>query len=182
MKYPEPSIIAPITRAIFLNQAVTINYVSMSSGKSKREIVPLALVDNGLRWHVRAYDRKKRRFSDFVLTRIMKAEISDNCISPEETKSNDIQWNRIVELELIPHPKRKHKETIMHDFDMEDGVLRINVRAATAGYLLRRLNVDCTEHHVLASSVYQLWLRNLPALYGVETIDIASRYKRSLSI
>ena len=38
----------------------------MTSGKTQRVIVPFALVDTGLRWHVRAYDRKRNGFRDFL--------------------------------------------------------------------------------------------------------------------
>ncbi len=173
MKYPQPSIIAPITRSINQQKATNIEYVSTSSGESTREIVPFALIDNGLRWHVRAFDRKNKRFSDFVLSRILKSDMSDGDILPEETKEYDNQWNRIVELEIVPHPNQAHKETICHDYDMEDGILHIHIRAAIAGYILRLLNVDCTENHSLKSPAYQLWLTNLPALYGVDTLSLA---------
>jgi hypothetical protein len=173
MKYPAPSIIAPISRAIYQKKAVAIQYVSTSSGKTNREIVPFALVDNGLRWHVRAFDRKNNRFCDFVLSRIIKSMDSDSEVEHKERKEHDDQWNRMVELRLVPHPNQIHQETICHDYDMVDGVLSVNVRAAIAGYLLRRLNVDCTEDHSLKSPAYQLWLSNLPTLYGVDTLNIA---------
>ncbi|MCK5664724.1 MAG: WYL domain-containing protein, partial [Thiotrichaceae bacterium] len=40
-----------LTRAIYQHQVVKLKYYSLSSGGSVREIVPFALVDNGLRWH-----------------------------------------------------------------------------------------------------------------------------------
>nr|WP_226983857.1 WYL domain-containing protein [Acidithiobacillus ferrooxidans] len=47
----------------------------MSSGLTNREIVPFALADSGSRWHVRAFDRRKGEFRDFVLTRIADARV-----------------------------------------------------------------------------------------------------------
>lgn len=173
LKYPGVSVIAPITRAIDQKRAVSITYVSTSSGKSKRDIVPFALVDSGLRWHVRAYDRKREKFSDFVLNRITHSAVGISQVEEHELKDSDIQWNRIVELEIVPHPDRKHTDAVVHDYDMVDNVLHINARAAVAGYLLRRLNVDCTEDHSLESPAYQLWLRNRMALYGVDTFTLA---------
>ena len=173
MKYPDLSIIAPISRAIFQEKAASIEYMSATSGKSQREIVPFALVDNGVRWHVRAFDCKNQRFGDFVLSRILGSKMSEREVLREETKALDNQWNRIVELKLIPHPNHAHQEAICHDYDMNNGVLTINVRAAIAGYLLRRLNVDCTDDHSLRSPAYQLWLSNLPTLYGVDTLSLA---------
>ena len=41
-----------LTRAISRKAAVEISYRSLSSGLTTREIVPLALADNGQQWHL----------------------------------------------------------------------------------------------------------------------------------
>lgn len=46
------------------------------------------------------------------------------------------------------------------DYGITDGVLNLNVRAALAGYLLIRWNVDCTENANLTGAEYQLYLQN----------------------
>jgi hypothetical protein len=46
------------------------------------------------------------------------------------------------------------------DFPMTDGVLRVRARAALAGYVLRRWNVDCSPDHGLRGPEYSLWLRD----------------------
>ncbi len=173
---PATEVVAAVTRAIHQGRAISTQYCSHSSGLTTREIVPFALVDNGLRWHVRAYDRRRRRFSDFVLARIGAPKIIEGAIAEEEQWDHDIQWNRILELELVPHPKRPHPDTCIFEHRMEDGVLRLKLRAAVAGYFLRRWNVDCSSDHHLEGNEYQLWLRNWQALYGVETLDIAPGY------
>lgn len=176
---PNVGILSEITRAIHLKKAVKMTYFSMSSGEKIREMVPFCLVDNGLRWHVRAYDRLNNRFSDFVLTRIKKSKMLDKSIVDEaERKEADIQWNRIVELEIVPKPKLKHKEAIEMDYGMTNGVLELNLRAAVAGYLLRRWNVDCSEKGTLKGHEYHLWLRNSAALYGVANLAIAPGYEK----
>ena len=154
-------------------------YRSLSSGRSTREVVPFVLVDNGLRWHIRGYDRKRSRFSDFVITRISEPEILDEPLKEHENREHDIQWNRIVELEIVPHPKLKHPKTIETDYAMENGVLKVNVRAAVAGYVLRRWNVDCSEKHSMDGPEYHLWLKNRQALYGVDNLVIAPGYSQS---
>jgi hypothetical protein len=55
-------------------------------------------------------------------------------------------------------------------------MLELNVRAALAGYLLRRWNVDCTEECTLNGGEYHLWLRNRQTLYGAENLAIAPGY------
>ena len=61
-----------MTRAVHQECPLGIEYHSISSGRTEREIVPFALIDNGLRWHVRAFDRKSQEFWDFVITRIRR--------------------------------------------------------------------------------------------------------------
>ena len=110
---PSLSIVAKVTEAIHKDKALSITYVSLSSGETMREIVPHTLVDNGLRWHVRGFDRKHGEFRDFVLTRIKAATVlEDFTLSEAELETQDRQWNRFVELELVPHPRIEHSEAI----------------------------------------------------------------------
>lgn len=174
---PKLNTLSVLTRAIHQKKPVEITYRSLSSGQTTREIAPFVLVDNGLRWHVRAYDRKRSRFTDFVINRISEPMLLPNGrVEEHETKDNDIQWNRIVELEIVPHPRVSFPETIEHEYDMNDGALHVNVRAAVAGYVLRRWNVDCSKDHSLDGPEYHLWLKNRQALYGVENLVIAPGY------
>ena len=173
---PNPQVVAVITKAINHRRVISIDYRSHSSGETRRQIGPFALVDNGLRWHIRAYDRRRNRFSDFVISRISNPETDESIVLSHEHWENDIQWNRIVELELVPHPQRPHAETTAFEYGMKDGILRLRLRAAVAGYFLRRWNVDCSAEHCLEGSEYQLWLRNRETLYGVETLEIAPGY------
>ena len=141
-----------------------------------RELVPHSIVDNGQRWHVRAFDRKSQSFRDFVLTRISKVTIKE-VPKPEECIEQDEAWQRLIPLEIVPHPKNiKHPTAIELDYAMEEGVLELNVRAAMAGYLLRRWNVDCTKHASLRTGEYQLWLRNQSSLANTDNLAIAPGY------
>jgi hypothetical protein len=177
LNFPNIAILAAITRAIHNNTPLGITYLSLSSGSSKREFVPFALIDNGLRWHVRGYDRARGRFSDFVINRIASAKLAKNLsILPHEIKDADKQWNRIVEMYIVPHPSLKHPEAINLEYGMVDNLLNVEIRAAVAGYLLRKWNVDCTEDHHLTGPEYHLWLKNTPTLYGVENLTIAPGY------
>ena len=105
-------VLAPICRAIHAKRPVAIRYHSMSSGESERVIVPFALVDTGLRWHVRAFDRKSGEFRDFVVTRIEAPTLLDEEPQANERPDNDIQWTRIVELDFVPHPRLERPEII----------------------------------------------------------------------
>jgi len=174
---PKMEVLAPICRAIHAKRPVDIRYHSMSSGKTQRVIVPFALVDTGLRWHVRAFDRKSGEFRDFVVTRIEAPAILDEEPKAHERPDNDIQWTRIVELDFVPHPRLARPEIIRMDYAMTDGAIRMRVRAAVAGYMLLRWSVDCSPDHRFTEEQYRLWLADPLALYGVENAKLAPGYQ-----
>lgn len=175
---PSLSIVAKVTEAIHKGKSLSINYVSLSSGQTTREILPHTLVDNGLRWHVRGFDRRHGEFRDFVLTRIKEAFVLEcSTFSEEELESQDQQWNHFVELELIPHPRYDNSEAIELDYGMMNGVMKVMIRAATAGYLLRLWNVDCSSNATMKGQGEHLFLKNKAALYGVENLVIAPGYQ-----
>lgn len=175
---PSMTILAPVTRAINQKKAVKLRYFSHTSGASEREIIPFALVNDGLRWHVRAFDRKSQEFRDFVFTRMESTAIfEESAICSHELPSADIQWNRILELDLIPHPAQKYPKIIERDYNMTSAVLHIKIRAAMAGYLLRLWTVDCSPNHSLEGEEYRLCLQDDLALYGVSSAKFAPGYK-----
>jgi hypothetical protein len=174
---PKLGELAVVTRAIYRKQVLEVTYVSLGSGRTDRQIVPHALVDNGQRWHVRAYDRANARFSDFVITRISRAVVSDGSDAVDhERPGADEQWNRMVELNLIPHPKLKHKGAVEADYGMRSGALVVKCRAALAGYALRRWGVDCSTHHHLDPVEFQLALTNQDVLAGIGSSQLAPGY------
>ena len=176
LNVPNIFIVARLVQAILNKKAVSVIYTSLSSGSGARELVPHSIVDNGLRWHVRAFDRKSQSFRDFVLTRISKVTIKE-AGKEDEQASADQEWQRLIPLQLVPHPKNvKYATAIEMDYGMENSQLLISVRAAMAGYLLRRWNVDCTERGVLEGAEYQLWLQNRFTLNKVDNLAIAPGY------
>jgi len=174
---PDMRILAAITRAICAKRALRINYLSLSSGSKKREIVPVAVADNGLRWHVRSFDRERQRFGDFVLTRITRAQELDGEVGEHELLGADEQWARIVDLELVPHPAIHSPKAVEADYGMEDGTLRIKARAALTGYVLRRWSIDASPDHSMDPVSHHLWLRNTPTLYGVDSASLAPGFQ-----
>ncbi|EOV0788046.1 WYL domain-containing protein [Yersinia enterocolitica] len=174
---PSLSIVANVTEAIHKRKALRITYVSLFNGETMREIVPHTLVDNGLRWHVRGFDRKHNEFRDFFLTRIKAAEVLESSkLTEAELENQDRQWNRFVELELVPHPRIEYSEAIELDYGMVNGVMKVEIRAANVGYFLKLWNIDCSETGSLATSESQLVLQNRAALYGVHNLNIALGY------
>jgi len=174
LNVPDIFIVARVVQAILNNKSINIIYTSLSSGSKARNIVPHSIVDNGLRWHVRAFDENTNSFRDFVLTRISKVTITPNQPELFQNKSEDHQWNRKLPLHIEPHPNNvKFPTAIAMDYGMENKVLKLEIRAALVGYLLRRWNVDCTENASLSGGEYQLWLRNANSIFGAENLTIA---------
>ena len=178
---PCMSVVAPMCRAINLKRPVAIRYTSLSTGESDRVIVPFALVNSGLLWHIRAFDRKTSEFRDFVITRIDSPVLLEEESALHERPENDIQWTRIVELELVPHPSQPRPEVVARDFDMRNGTVVIKLRAAVAGYLLRCWAVDCSPQHSLRGDEYRLWLKDHLSLYGVKSATLAPGYTLGLT-
>jgi len=175
---PDLDVLASVTRAIYQGCPLAIVYHSITSGRTEREIVPFALLDNGSRWHVRAFDRKSQEFRDFVITRIKSPVVMKSAeVLLHERSDQDIQWTRIVELELVPHPDQPRPEITEMDYSMDSGVLRMKLRAATAGYILRQWSVDCSPDHCLRGPEYRLWLKDHLAIYGVKNAILAPGYK-----
>ncbi len=174
LNLPPLGILAAVTRAIHGGYPLRLIYHSMKTGAVRREIVPHALVDSGLRWHVRAYDRTKGEFRDLVLTRMEKVESMDtengrSRVQVHELRAADAQWQKEITLELVPHPAHPHPSSIALDFGMgAGGSLQVTLRAAVAGYVLRHWQVDCSPDARLSGREFRLWLANTTELQGVD--------------
>ncbi|MBT9613840.1 MAG: WYL domain-containing protein, partial [Burkholderiales bacterium] len=146
-RLPNPQVLAQITRAICGHKKLQVSYRSLSDRDSQEQRIlePHALVDTGIRWHVRAYSDATYDFRDFVLSRFTQA----SCLN-EPAESNvefDDDWVEMVCLKLGPHadldaPKR---ESLLLDYGASGDVIEINVRRALIGYVLQRLSVDTTR-------------------------------------
>lgn len=176
LNQPPLATLATVTRAIHGAHALRLTYHSMKKGREKREIVPHALVDSGLRWHARAFDRGKGHFRDLVLTRMQGVQpVAGSGAAPErgELAGADAQWNRCLTLRLLPHPAHPHPASIERDFGMRHGHLEVRLRAAVAGYVLRQWQVDCSADARLRGPEYRLWLADRRALHDVGSAALA---------
>ncbi|MBE0507397.1 MAG: WYL domain-containing protein [Marinospirillum sp.] len=176
---PDLEILSQLSRAIYSGYAVEIKYVSASSGAGHRVIIPHALANTGLRWHLRAFCREKQEFRDFVLTRFLSVSQQTSDVAEHEKPKADTEWQQQVELELIPHPKAAHKQAIELDYGLASGEhLTLEVRAALVGYLLRRWGVDASEGACLSPEAYQLYLSNRSTLLSVSSMALAPGFIR----
>jgi len=89
LNVPDINIVAKLVQAVLNKNAISIIYTSLSSGSKARKIIPHTIVDNGLRWHVRGFDRNTNSFRDFVITRISKVTLLDTPVDEFEKEIED---------------------------------------------------------------------------------------------
>ncbi len=133
----DPLVLKTVLHAIRDRQCVEVMYVSLSSeSEGPRHLFPHAIASDGHRWHVRAFDGDKKRYSDFVLSRIEKISLKD-CDSSEIPE--DTSWSSFIQLRLQPDPdlSERQKERLQIEYNMTDGKLLIEVRQAMLFYYLR---------------------------------------------
>ena len=166
--------IALISRAIQRTQSLTITYSSAASGISTRQIIPVAFADNLLRWHLRAYDRKREKYVDFVFGRIQEVHpIEGDSIGAHEHPKSDTQWHSLIELKIKAHP---HNLVDTRSFDMGNKIHGVRIRAAMAGYFLKLWNVDCSRDASLRGKEYQYVLANMMEVSEVADLELAPGY------
>ena len=161
-RFPQAAVLAQITRAIKQRKKIEIRYHSLS-GRDKLEpriIEPHALVDNGLRWHMRAYNPRDFDFRDFVLSRVLGANMLDE--PAESSAEYDEAWMDMIPLQLAPHPglDARQQRILELDYGMTDGIVTLDLRRAMVGYVLQQLAVDSSADHSLNPSAYPLIVLN----------------------
>ncbi len=171
--HPDSIIIGQLMRSIINRYPIEVNYVSVASGSKIRTIVPHAIVNNGHRWHVRAYDCEHGTFRDFVCTRFKSITRVRRDTIDKETVLHDAGWQQFVSIELIPHPEIATPEAIYMDYGMTNGKKVVTIRAALAAYMLRYWQVDCSLKHRIRGQGCQLALANLGVLQQIESAQLA---------
>ena len=161
-RLPGKEVLSQIMRAIRGKTQLSMVYHSLSNRESKEQriIEPHAIINNGLRWHIRAYSHETYDFRDFVLSRIAEAKMIDE--SAESSAQYDDDWMEIISIKLKPHPQLNEKQrlTLKYDYNMTDDTIELNVRRALVGYVLQRMAVDTTADHSLNPNAYQLIVVN----------------------
>ena len=134
-----------VQRRMFLaldgGRRLRVKYWSVNSSRgSAREIAPHALGHDGYRWHVRAWCFENGGFRDFVLSRIEGAEWPGDLFSAPVV---DEEWERVETVTLAPHSglDEDQRKTIIRDYGMRGGVLKVKVRAAMKEYFLAHWGV-----------------------------------------
>jgi hypothetical protein len=161
-RLPDKQVLAQIIQAIKNHKKLQASYRSLSDrdGQQNRIIEPHSLINNGLRWHVRAYNEQTFDFRDFVLSRFVAARVLDD--EAESSQQYDDDWMETVTLKLTPHTgmSKQKQLNLLIDYGVSDTFIEVEVRRALLGYVLQRLAVDTTADHSLNPKAYQLILVN----------------------
>lgn len=162
VRLPSKEVLAPIIRALKQGKQLRASYKSMSDREDiqDRLLEPHALVNTGLRWHVRAYCQQSYEFRDFVLSRFVESELLEQ--AAESSPMYDDDWIELITLKLAPHPllSESKQNSLLIDYNAKNKVIELDIRRALVGYSLHRLSVDTTTDHSLNPNAYQLVLLN----------------------
>lgn len=150
-------VVATITRCMYQSRAMYAAYTSLSSGGTERTLTPLALVNDGLRWHIRCFDHGRSDHRDFSLTRFKSVREGD---PSKVSLDDDKEWNTEVCLNLAPHPKAEHSEAIRTDYDIVGDAKHVRLKACLVGYFVRHWHVDCSDSASGNPRAQQLFLSN----------------------
>lgn len=131
-----------VLAALRAQSTVMIDYRSKNleqGSVSVRVVSPHHLIFADDRYHLRAFCHKKARFLDFVLSRIVHAEqTNEGWIGPED----DAEWNEFVEVHVQPNPALPSsvQEAILMGFGSgQSGFRTIRCRKALLFYIERKL-------------------------------------------
>lgn len=132
--------IRTVLSALLQKQVVHIDYRSKNrESATTRSISPNHLVFADDRYHLRAYCHHQKYFLDFALSRISRAEMTD-----EEWVSSveDDGWNTFVALRFRPNPAlpEEAREAVLKHYETGDSGCRVvKCREAIAYYIKRKL-------------------------------------------
>lgn len=144
----ERPVLREVIGALRRSGGVAVKYQSFSDPEpSERTLWPHALVFANERWHVRAYDSRKQRFSDFVLVRILKARPASELVAAAAAK-HDSDWQNKVEIDVIPTAglSPTQQAVVAREFGMrrqaDTWIWKVSLRACLAKYFLRTHRLD----------------------------------------
>jgi hypothetical protein len=145
---PDPAIVRPILKAITENQRIDISYASFTSPEDGDRIIsPHTLVNDGSRWHVRAWCEKNQHFRDFVLSRIQAIYGTEGDATANASDDEAWQHNLTVTIEPDTRLTEAQQKLVALDYGMEQtNTVRCQrsyeVRRALLIYTLQNLRLD----------------------------------------
>src|SRR3546814_8279125 len=88
------------------------NYVSLSSGMRERLLSPLAVVHDGLRWHIRCFDHEAGEYKDYNLARFHTADEEAQSDLRSEEHTSELQSLMRISFVVFCMTKQKYNKNI----------------------------------------------------------------------
>lgn len=158
IKSVEPKLenIYAVLRGIYLSSKVDIEYISRTSGHSKRAIAPHTLISTGSFHYVRAYDYKTAEFRNFKLNRIVSSTVIHQSPEEGECKTSDVDWELEIELTIICNGELQNRDAIEYDYGLIDGQLKIKIKKALLLFFLMDWNIAPQGYEDLPQDLFPL--------------------------
>ena len=137
LNHPVRDLDVTILRNILLattnKQSIQIAYQALGNPEvSWLDITPRCFLNDGRRWHLRAYCSDSKIWDNFVLGRILECKLTGSAGYTEE----DIALNETVTLVIRPDPRldRGQRKCVENDFMMTDGISKIRIQKPLLEY------------------------------------------------
>lgn len=160
----QPAIFSVLRKAAVNGNGVMVTYASMGNPNyTARTIFPHAIVRVGRRWHARAWCATRNDFRDFTLGRIKSAvAVPDKA---EYAVADDTNWNKLVEVRLIPHQALtlEQQQVVRNECFAGTMAMRSRVRACLLQYVIQDLRASTDPARQLPPE-FQLEVANVTAL------------------
>lgn len=153
--------IAPVLRATYRGKKAEIEYISRTSGRSKRLIVPHSIVTVGNFYYLRAFDHKSGEFRNFKLNRITGSDFCDYHPEPKMEIEADTEWQSKLLVTIKANEGHKHPEALETDYGLVNGEITVSVRKAMLHYFLMDWNIAPLGYNDLPPELFPLQVSNI---------------------
>lgn len=143
----DPAVLALLSRAAENQQAVEVQYISMTTGdQTPQWIAPTRFASDGSRIHVRAYSFKHDEYRDYVPERIAPGGSLKTRVL-EKKLPFDRDWYTIARITLRPRANlsKEQAAAVRREYAFAGDVLIVETRKAMEFYADRRWNLDRDE-------------------------------------
>jgi len=130
-----------VSEAILNQLELEAKYLSVNSDTARwRWLAPVALVNDGFRFHIRAWCSEKTHFADFNLGRILAIRDSRPA---KVTLRDDPHQSEVVEVVVVPRRGLgpAQRQAVEVDYKMTSGRLRLRTSMAHLFYVLLQLGI-----------------------------------------
>lgn len=139
-----PEVVRQLYQAMDRGLRISIDYVSMSSGRTAPQwIAPARIGYDGERIHFRAWSYRHAEWRDYLPVRVSEDSAFDVEPLPDPLPRDD-EWEDRVRIELRPKSglSEEQRSAVLAEYGIADAGLVVETNEALAFYLDRRWGLD----------------------------------------